>query len=175
MHAIPQLSDAMSSSQIVALLIVGMGAGFLVLVSLAGIIVPALAGVLKHRMDALLREKMVDRGFSADEIVRVLSTGTASPDSVSLPCASEVVVECDGDWQPAFVLKHQDHRYYVHLVGHDVSENQWIAEDRIRFPAGSKVQSGSLWDFGVPGSFTDPAHWCAKSKAKPAPVDGELA
>ena len=63
-----------------------------------------------------LKQQMVERGMTADEIVRVLGPPLEAPDAlteeeageaggVSRPCASEVIVEREGEWQPALVLR----------------------------------------------------------------------
>jgi hypothetical protein len=171
-HDFAQLTNSFSSSQVLALLVVAMGVGFLVIVSLAGIIVPAFAGALRHRLDASLKHKMVDRGMTAEEIVKVLNGASTSRPSREYPCASEAVVELDGEWQPALVLRSQDDRYFVHFVGHDMSENQWVTADRMRFPA--TARNGNAWDCAFSGGLLDASQWCANSKSKPEPVETDL-
>jgi hypothetical protein len=177
LQAIPNLIAGLGSAQLLGLLIVGMGVGFLIVATVVGTIVPAWASVAKHRMNTVLKEKMLERGFSAEEITRVLSDSNRSRGFSDLTCASEVVLDRDGDgaWIPGLVLKRQGDRYFVHVVGSDMSENQWITADRIRFPASSHSQCASPWDLALSGGLLDPAQWCPKSNAKPAPADGELA
>jgi hypothetical protein len=164
---------AMSSAQYLALAIVAMGVGFLTLVSLAGIIVPAWASVCKSRMETALKQQMVERGMSADEILTVLSGPVPSTNIVNLPAASEVVVEWNGDWCPALVLKREDDRYFVHYVGHDLSDNEWVSGARVRFPESSRHQEGSPWDGMFPAGVFGEKSWCNKS-TKPAGVNQEL-
>lgn len=57
--------------------------------------------------------------------------------------AQEAAVERDGEWMPAYVLMHLD-RCYVHFVGHDWSDNEWVDEVRIRF-AGRPDDSSPLF------------------------------
>src|SRR5438105_2629547 len=90
---------ALSSAQVFTLWIVAMGVTFLILVSLAGIIVPAWAGAHKVRLETALKQQMLERGMSAEEIVRVLNAHPRAPwGGESYPCASEVVVEHDDEW-----------------------------------------------------------------------------
>jgi hypothetical protein len=79
--------------------------------------------------------------MSAEEIARVVDTHTPrGGNEVDLPCASEVVVKGDDDdWYPALVLQVRDGQYLIHYVGHEMEENEWVGEDRVRFPAGSHV------------------------------------
>lgn len=170
-QSLPVLA-AFSSGQVLALTIVTMGIGFLVVVSLAGIIAPAWVSVTKVRLETALKQQMVERGMSAAEIVTVLDRPPPEQASVNYPCASEVVVECDGEWSPALILKREGERYLVHRIGTEMSENAWLTTDRIRFPA-SKTQDGSPWDWTVPAEAFDRNHWCANS-SKQAPVDAEL-
>ena len=148
-HFVPLIA-AMSSTQQVALAIVGMGVGFLTLVSLAGIIIPGWVSVCKLRMETALKQQMVERGMSADEIVAVLSGPVPSTNTIDLPCASEVVVESEGEWSPALILKRADDRYFVHYVGHDLSDNEWVSGARVRFPESARREEGSPWDGIVP-------------------------
>lgn len=60
-HLVPVPAD-FSSAQILALAIVGMGVGLCVIISLAGIIVPAWASVSKVRMETALKQQMLDAG-----------------------------------------------------------------------------------------------------------------
>jgi hypothetical protein len=64
--------------------------------------------------------------------------------------AQEATVERGGEWLAAYVLMHLD-RCYVHYVGHDWSENEWVDEGRLRFsgrPADSSA--GPRRDRGRP-------------------------
>jgi hypothetical protein len=168
---VSQVASFFSPAQMLALLCVAMGIGFLVVVSLAGIIAPVWTNVAKHRIDIGLKQKLVDRGMSAEEILKVLSVTRAAQTAVDYPCASEVVAESGGEWIPALVLKRQDDRFYVHFVGHEMSENEWVTADSVRFPA-SKAQYWAPWDSGGPNGFLDSSRWCSKSK--PAPVETDL-
>ena len=92
----------------------------------------------QHQLDVSLKRDMLDRGMSADEIERVL--GAKSPDAakgpdgpVAYPTPSEVVVEQDGEWYAAILLKSDGGKYFVHYKGYD--EEEWVTIDRIRFPA----------------------------------------
>src|SRR6516165_5802507 len=65
---------AFSDMQVFILMIVAMGVAFLILVSLAGIIVPAWAGVHKARLEMGFKQQLLERGMSAEEIY-ILSNG----------------------------------------------------------------------------------------------------
>ena len=161
-----------SSVQVFTLWLVAMGIAFLILVSLAGIIVPAWASVHKARLETALKKHMLERGFSAEEMLQVLNGRERDPSSLDYPCASEVVVEHDDEWSPSLILKRDGERYLVHYVGTDMSENEWVTSDRVRFPA-AKDACGSPWDWAAPAGAFDASRWCA-NKSKPAPVDAEL-
>jgi hypothetical protein len=164
---------AMSPAQHVAVSIVGMGVGFLTLVSLAGIIIPAWASVCKMKLETALKRQMIDRGMSADEILTVLSAPAPTAGTIDLPCASEVVVESEGEWSPAFILKRADDRYFVHYVGYDLSDNEWVSGSRVRFPESSRHAEGSPWDGMFPAGASGENAWCTR-RMKPMPVDQEL-
>jgi hypothetical protein len=170
-----QISPVLSSlspSQVVALAIVAMGVGFVTLVSLTGIIVPAWAGLKKLRLETALKQQMLERGMSAEEIVAVLNGPTRNKTAVDYPCASEVVVESDGEWTPGLILQRQGDRLYVHYVGCEMSDNEWVGSERVRFPASSQAQGGWTWDGAVPAGFFDKSQWCPQSKK--TPVDAEV-
>jgi hypothetical protein len=171
-ESVPVLAE-LTSTQATALLIVGMGVTFLTLVSLAGIIVPAWASVHKARLETALKQQMVERGMSAEEMLQVLNGCRQDPSGVDYPCASEVVVEHDGEWNPSLILKRDGERYLVHYVGTEMSDNEWVSRDRVRFPAGTKDPCGSPWDWSASAGTFDASRWCA-NKSKPAPVDAEI-
>ena len=163
----------LSANQVVALIVVALGVGALVLISLAGIMAPAWASVNKLRLETALKQQMLERGLSAEEIVAVWGCPARESTSVDLPCASEVVVDCDGDWCPALILKCEGDRFFVHHVGHDMSDNEWVAGDRLRFPASSKDRCGSPWDWAMAAGFSQANPWC-NNKAKPAPAESDI-
>src|SRR5262245_10133349 len=101
-----------------------------------------------------LKRQMVDRGMSADEIIAILSGGKPREEpleaGVDLPCASEVVVESDGEWHTGLILKRDGERYLVHVVGTDMSDNEWVTTDRLRVPVGKETAWGEPWDSTFP-------------------------
>jgi hypothetical protein len=171
-ESVPVLAE-FSPEQLTALWIVGMGVTFLILVSLAGIIVPVWASVHKARLETALKQQMLERGMSAEEILQVLNGREQDPSRADYPCASEVIVEQAGEWNPSLILRRQGERYLVHYVGTDMSENEWVTSDRVRFPAGTKDPCGSPWDWAASAGAFDASRWCA-NRSKPAPVDAEL-
>ncbi len=162
-----------SSSQVVALAIVGMGVGFLVLVSLAGIIVPTWANLSKLRMETALKQQMLERGMSAEEILSVLSGPESATGSINYPCASEVVIEGDEEWHPGLILKREGDRYFVHYVGSEMSENEWVPGARLRFPESAKKSCALPWDSTDPSGVLRTGSWCANT-SKPEPVEREI-
>ncbi|HZW34535.1 MAG TPA: hypothetical protein VFF52_27675 [Isosphaeraceae bacterium] len=165
---------AFSSVQVFSLWIVGMGVAVVTLVSLAGIIVPAWANVHKIRLETSLKKQMIERGMPAEQILQVLNGRRQDPSGlVDYPCASEVVVESEGEWNPSLILKRDGERYLIHYVGTDMSDNEWVTSDRVRFPAGTNDACGSPWDWLSAAGTLDASRWCAQ-KSKPAPVDVEL-
>jgi hypothetical protein len=110
-------------------------------ISVTGIVFGVMQSMAKNRAEAAMKHEMIARGMSADEIARVINTSAGAPAEgcVDLPCACEAVVEWDGDWCPALVLQVAEGRYFVHYVGHDMDENEWVTEDRVRFAAGSQL------------------------------------
>jgi hypothetical protein len=138
--------EPISSNQIVAVVIVGMALLAAALISITGIIFGAWHSIVKTRAEASLKHEMIARGNSVDEIVRVIAAhsggeGWLAPGRVAEPpCACEAVVcDADGDWCPALVLRFGGGRYWVHYVTREMSENEWVGEDRIRFPTGSRL------------------------------------
>jgi hypothetical protein len=137
------------------------------MIPLVGIITSAWTGVIKLRLKAelkqqviALKQQMIERGMTADEIVKVLGPPSGAPDDLSVgrddemasvggPYASEVVVEREGEWHPALVLGHEGSRCFIHTCpGYgvaDMSENEWVGVGRVRFPSPSVGQDGSPW------------------------------
>jgi hypothetical protein len=92
------------------------------------------------RMEIALKRDMVERGMPAEAIARVINTHSTTPeDATLLSWPTQVVVQMDGEWQDALVLKAAPGRYYVHLVGTQMDENKWVEQEYVRFPAGSEM------------------------------------
>jgi hypothetical protein len=159
-----------SSQQLLALAIVAIGTGALVVISLAGIIFPAWASVSRTHLETTLKQRMVERGMSAEEIAAVLNSSSQPTQIANAPSPCEVVVEHDEEWSPALILKRDGQRYFVHFIGTEMSDNEWVETDRIRFPASSPQLCGSPWNWEFP---TAANAWCSNT-AKPAPVDAEI-
>src|SRR5262245_2736615 len=94
----------------------------------------AQAQARKALVEADLKRRMIERGMSAHEIAKVLGKDEVE-EAENLACASEAVVEWEGDWYPSYVLKTAPGRFFVHYIGHDVSENEWVEAHRVRLPA----------------------------------------
>jgi hypothetical protein len=82
-----------------------------------------------------LKREMLDRGMSVEDIERVLGAERVekAKKAASYPSATEVVVEQDGEWYAAILLKTTGEEYLVHYKGYD--EEEWVTLDRIRFLA----------------------------------------
>lgn len=172
---IAPIMDGLNPSQVTAIAIVGMGVFVFMVVALAGILATNWASVTKARLETALKQQMIERGMSAEEIIKILSVPSSTPPTqiVDYPCASEVVVDCDGDFCPALILKREDDRYFVHYVGHDLSDNEWVPGARIRFPRSSEQHWESSWDrTGAAEGFGE-NHGFANGK-KPVSVDREI-
>jgi hypothetical protein len=125
-----------STEAVVMLLVVLIGGG----IAFTAIVAGLLRSYAVARMEIALKRDMVERGMSAEAIARVINThSTPSEDAVPLSWPSQVVVQSDGDWHDALVLKAAEGRYYVHFVGTEMDENQWVEQDCVRFPAGSNI------------------------------------
>jgi hypothetical protein len=145
---------------------------------------------LKQQVIAL-KQQMIEKGMTADEIVRVLGPSSEALDdlpeevkddeagSVTEPCAGEVVVEQDGEWHSALVLRRNGDRYLIHtcpgynsavLSGDNI---EWVKADRIRFPVPASLSGqdesfrGSADSSGAFGA----APCCSQSKKGPVPAE----
>jgi hypothetical protein len=173
-HFVPILALVeFTSWQVVTLAIVGMGVGFVTLVSLTGIIVPAWTSVIKLRMETTLKQQLLDRGMSVEDILNIMGAPATGTNTMDYPCASEVVIEKDDEWNPGFILRRDGDRYYVHYVGEDMSENEWVSGARVRFSESSKNSGGSPWDWHEHSRAFD-ASVCRANTAKPAAVEQEI-
>lgn len=122
----------------------------------AGGTVITFMGILSATLNVIktanLKHSMLERGLSPEAIVQVIEARPGGPGelhvsgAVDLPCACEAVVEADGEWHAALVLKEAEGRYYIHFVGTDMDENEWVGDDRIRFAPDSHFVSRN----GVP-------------------------
>ena len=66
-------------------------------------------------------------------------------------------------------------RYFVHIVGTEMSDNQWVSGDRVRFPAPAEGQCGAPRDWSFPSGAFNAGKWCGRGDhAKPQPVDQEI-
>jgi len=136
------------------------------------VIATARAGATKLRVEAelkqqviALKQQMIERGMTADEIVQVLGPPSEALDDLSHeeddeaeeedykaeivnePCAGEVLIEQEGEWHTALVLRRDGDRYLIHTCPGcyeaEMSDNEWVDADRLRFPAPSSGQVGS--------------------------------
>jgi hypothetical protein len=165
----------LSSAQLVGLSISLIGIGAVVLISLVGIWAGAWTTVNKLRLDHAIKQQMLDRGLSTDDMLAILAGTRHREPGEELPCASEVVVNIDGDWQTGLILKRDADRYFIHLVGTEMSDNQWISGERVRFPAPAEGGYGKAGDWSFLSEFARTASRCGNGeKGKPAGVDQDI-
>jgi hypothetical protein len=156
-----------------------LGAFGIIAMIIALVAVSTGAWVKVSQQELALKQQMVERGMSADEMVAVLS-GT-KPEKESLeqtvdhPCASEVVVNIDDEWQTGLVLQRSGDQFFIHLVGTEMSDNQWVTVDRVRFPATTDGRCGKAGDGSFLAEFARMATGCGNGqRAKPSGVDQDL-
>jgi hypothetical protein len=163
---------------------------------LAWVIGSAWTGVTKLRLKAALtqqvialKQQMIERGMTADEIVQVLGPPSENPDYLSEdeddeagvvtgPFAGEVVVQregYEGQWHSALVLRRSGDRYLIHTCpgyeGCELPGNEWVNADRVRFPASSSGQDGSpRHSADCTGAF-DASQWCGQPNKAPVPAE----
>jgi hypothetical protein len=165
----------MSSFQAMGLQFLAMALCVPTIIAVVGIWAGAWTKVNKLRLENALKQQMIERGMSTDDMVKVLTQAKAGEGAVEHPCASEVVVECDGEWLTGLILKNEGERYFVHIVGTEMSENQWVSSDRVRFPASPENRCDMPWDWSFPAGALRSGGWCSDgNRAKPAPVDQDL-
>jgi hypothetical protein len=165
----------LSSTQEMILCVLGISIGIPCVIAVVGIWAGAWAKVHKLQLETGLKQQMVDRGMSAEDIVAIVKSRRPGEGAVDAPCASEVVVDIGGEWQTALILKRDGDRCFVHLVGTEMSDNQWVTSDRIRIPATSEGQCGSPLDWSFPAGTFAAGDWCGRSaRSKPEPVDQDI-
>jgi hypothetical protein len=126
-----------------------------------------LAKLSQMRWESGLKQQMIASGLSVDAMERILGHSISGTPGAGCPIASEVVVDRDGEWSTALVLNADDGRYLVHFVGEDMSSNEWVPENRVRFPSAAAHVSASSW-----ASFTRQSTNGAHNK--PSPLETEL-
>jgi hypothetical protein len=163
------------------------------IIPLAGIIATTWANVIKLRLKAglkqqmiTLKQQMIERGMTADEIVRVVGLPSEALDDLSEenddkagvvndPCASEVVFATDGEWHSGLVLGRSGDRYHIHICpgyeGAETSDNEWVKADRVRFPSLSSGQEVSLRGLADHAGAFDAGECCAQPKKEPMPAE----
>jgi hypothetical protein len=159
---------------------------------LAWVIGSAWAGVTKLRLKAALtqqlialKQQMIERGMTADEIVQVLGPPSENPDYLSEdeddeagvvtgPFAGEVVVQregYEGQWHSALVLRRSGDRYLIHTCpgyeGCELPGNEWLKADRVRFPASSSGQEDLLGGSADHTETATAGHSCCQPKKGP--------
>jgi hypothetical protein len=166
---------------------------------LAYVISSAWEGVTKLRLRAglkqqviALKQQMIERGMTADEIIQVLGPPSEALDDLSEkvdneagvvtgPYAGEVVVEregYEGQWHSALVLRRSGDRFLIHTCpGYEECEhsgNEWLNAARVRFPAPSTGPDGSPRDSADrKGDSDDTDQWCRQPWEK-EPVPAEV-
>ena len=170
----------------------------LLIAPVAFVIGSAWPGVLKLRLKAglkqqviALKQQMIERGMTADEIVQILGPPSEALDDLSEeegeeagdvtgPFAGEVVVEregYEGQWHSALVLRRSGDRYLIHTCpgyeGCELPGNEWVKADRVRFPASSSGQDDSPWGSADRTGAFDASHCCGGQPNK-GPVPAEV-
>jgi hypothetical protein len=164
-----------SAAQLLGLWISAMGIGAVLIISMAGVCAGAWTTVHKHQLDHALKQQMIDRGMTADEMIAVITSTKRRGPGDDLPCACEVAVRIDDEWQTGLILKQDGDRYFIHVVGTDMEENQWIGGERVRFPAVTDGRSGEAGEGPCLAEFVRMATGCSNGqRAKPAGVDQDL-
>jgi hypothetical protein len=164
-----------SSGQLLGLWISSIAIGALVIISVVGVWAGSWTTVNRLRLDHAIKQQMLDRGLSTDDMLAVLAGTRHREQGEELPCASEVVVNVDGEWQTGLILKRDADRYFIHLVGTEMSDNQWVNCERVRFPAPAEGGCGEAGDWSFLSEFARTASRCRNGeRAKPAGVDQDL-
>jgi hypothetical protein len=162
------------------------------------VIAKARAGATKLRLKGELNQKvialklqMIERGMTADEIVQVLGPPSEALDDLSEeeddeaeeqddkaeivnePCAGEVLIEQEGEWHTALVLRRD--RYLIHTCpgcyGAEMSDNEWVDAHRLRFPAPSSGQVGSPRGSADRTETFGANPWCGQPKNGEVPAE----
>jgi hypothetical protein len=136
--ALLSVSEPLNSQQVTAIAITSVSVLSLLVFLMTTVIAGTCQKASAVKCETALKRAMIDRGMSAEAISQVISCRRTPEEAVNVPCASEAVVSKDGEWRSALVLQMADDRYYVHYVGSDMDENEWVDEDRIRFRAWDK-------------------------------------
>lgn len=127
------LLEPFSSQQVTAIVIVSVSVMSLLVFLMTTVIAGTWQKMSALKLETDLKREMLGRGMTADAIAQVINCRATPESAASPPCACEAVVNKDGEWQTALVLQTTDDRYYVHYVGREMDENEWVGVDRIRF------------------------------------------
>jgi hypothetical protein len=167
---------------------------------LVSVIAKARAGATKLRLKAelkqqviALKQQMIEQGMTADEIVQVLGPPYEALDDLSQeeddepeeeddkaeivnePRAGEVLIEQEGEWHTALVLRRDGNRYLIHTCpgcyGAEMSDNEWVDADRLRFPAPSSGQVGSPRGSADRTETFGTCFWCDQPKKEAVPAE----
>jgi hypothetical protein len=174
----------------------GVGVGLFLLVGvmpLTWVIGAYWAGVIKLRLKAelmqqviALKQQMIERGMTADEIVRVLGPPAEALDVLSEgeddekgvvneQCAGKVLVDQAGQWLPALVLRRDGDRYLIHTCpgsyGVEMSDNEWVDAARLKFPAPSGGHDGSPRGWADRTGAFGAGATCGQPKKEPVPAE----
>jgi hypothetical protein len=94
------------------------------------------------QLDAEARIRMLERGFSPDEIVKVLGASSCGDESDENlysekgPATCDVVAfGTDGEWHHALILDGTTDNFLLHFIGEDIKSNAWVERNKVRFPA----------------------------------------
>jgi hypothetical protein len=146
-----------------------------VLISVVGVWAGAWTNVNKLRLDHAIKQQMLDRGLSTDDMLAVLAGTRHRQHGEELPCASEAAVNIDGEWHTGLILKQDADRYFIHFVGTEMSDNEWVSRERIRFPAPAEDGCGNAGDWSSLSEFARSAGRCGNGEmVKPAGVDQDV-
>jgi hypothetical protein len=131
--------------------------------------------------------------MTADEIVQVLGPPSEALDDLSQeeddeaeeeddkagvvnePYAAEVVVERKGQWYRGLILRRDGDRYLIHTCpgwfGAEMSCNEWVKVDRLRFSASSSGQDGSSQGLADRTGAFDASPCCSQPKKELVPAE----
>jgi hypothetical protein len=115
-----------------------------------------------------LKRDLIERGVPIEQIERIVGP------ILSHSARGEVVVEQGGEWYPATVLNARAGLYYIHYEGYGQDEDEWVEEERVRFPARYLRDTVSGQDDARGGRSPVVAASDNGMPAKCAPLDSDL-
>lgn len=162
------LASKLDGDEFMGILFLSLAAAVGTVIAITAILATQARRLREAKMSFAFKRDLIDRGVPIEQIERIAGPILGRSDH------GEVVVEQGGEWYPATVLHSRAGLYYIHYEGYGQDEDEWVEEERVRFPA-RYLRDTPSGQVDAPGDRS-PVYAAGDNgmPAKGAPLDSDL-